>query len=181
MKISLTTFTVSNVDIVVAISLWKISERNFLKIPVMSKTDGFRVRTRTWGKTGFYNSSFKCTVSFLSQPYLQHLPFCRLHFLPCEWRASTCTLTTILYCSVTEMRKEKSRDAARSRRGKENHEFLCLAKLLPLPSAITSQLDKASVIRLCISSLKLRSFCLNGDPPWQKEYEKHKTGTVAGY
>ncbi|XP_055354827.1 neuronal PAS domain-containing protein 1-like isoform X2 [Paramacrobiotus metropolitanus] len=73
---------------------------------------------------------------------------------------------------VTEMRKEKSRDAARNRRGRENTEFLCLAKLLPLPSAITSQLDKASVIRLCISSLKLRSFCANGDPPWMRDPPK---------
>lgn len=40
------------------------------------------------------------------------------------------------------MRKEKSRDAARSRRGKENQEFYELAKLLPLPAAITSQLGK---------------------------------------
>ncbi|RWS15018.1 protein trachealess-like isoform X5 [Dinothrombium tinctorium] len=64
------------------------------------------------------------------------------------------------------MRKEKSRDAARSRRGKENHEFYELAKLLPLPAAITSQLDKASIIRLTISYLKLREFALNGDPSW---------------
>ncbi|WAR19334.1 TRH-like protein [Mya arenaria] len=49
---------------------------------------------------------------------------------------------------VLEIRKEKSRDAARSRRGKENYEFYELAKLLPLPAAITSQLDKASIIRL---------------------------------
>lgn len=41
---------------------------------------------------------------------------------------------------ILEMRKEKSRDAARSRRGKENHEFYELAKMLPLPAAITSQL-----------------------------------------
>ncbi|CAG9134451.1 unnamed protein product [Plutella xylostella] len=50
--------------------------------------------------------------------------------------------------------KEKSKNAARSRREKENAEFLELAKLLPLPSAITSQLDKASVIRLTTSYLK---------------------------
>ena len=64
------------------------------------------------------------------------------------------------------MRKEKSRDAARSRRGKENFEFYELAKLLPLPAAITSQLDKASIIRLTISYLKLRQFSSQGDPPW---------------
>ncbi|KAK0087834.1 hypothetical protein PV325_013924 [Microctonus aethiopoides] len=67
------------------------------------------------------------------------------------------------------MRKEKSRDAARSRRGKENYEFYELAKMLPLPAAITSQLDKASIIRLTISYLKLRDFSMHGDPPWNRD------------
>ncbi|OON17075.1 Helix-loop-helix DNA-binding domain protein, partial [Opisthorchis viverrini] len=53
--------------------------------------------------------------------------------------------------------KEKSKNAARTRREKENAEFYELAKLLPLPSAITSQLDKASIIRLTTSYLKIRS------------------------
>ncbi|XP_053737336.1 single-minded homolog 1-A [Synchiropus splendidus] len=52
--------------------------------------------------------------------------------------------------------KEKSKNAARTRREKENCEFYELAKLLPLPSAITSQLDKASIIRLTTSYLKMR-------------------------
>uniref|UniRef100_A0A668T7V2 SIM bHLH transcription factor 1b n=1 Tax=Oreochromis aureus TaxID=47969 RepID=A0A668T7V2_OREAU len=51
---------------------------------------------------------------------------------------------------------EKSKNAARTRREKENSEFYELAKLLPLPSAITSQLDKASIIRLTTSYLKMR-------------------------
>lgn len=68
-----------------------------------------------------------------------------------------------------ELRKEKSRDAARSRRGKENFEFYELAKMLPLPAAITSQLDKASIIRLTISYLKLRDFSSHGDPPWSRD------------
>ena len=67
-----------------------------------------------------------------------------------------------------EMRKEKSRDAARSRRGKENYEFYELAKMLPLPGAITSQLDKASIIRLTIASLKLKHFSRHGEPAWQQ-------------
>ncbi|KAF7990560.1 hypothetical protein HCN44_000365 [Aphidius gifuensis] len=71
--------------------------------------------------------------------------------------------------SLLEMRKEKSRDAARSRRGKENFEFYELAKMLPLPAAITSQLDKASIIRLTISYLKLRDFSGHGDPPWNRD------------
>lgn len=67
------------------------------------------------------------------------------------------------------MRKEKSRDAARSRRGKENYEFYELAKMLPLPPAITSQLDKASIIRLTISFLRLKDFSAHGDPPWVRD------------
>lgn len=75
----------------------------------------------------------------------------------------------IFFLSILELRKEKSRDAARSRRGKENFEFYELAKLLPLPGAITSQLDKASIIRLTMSYLKLRDFSQHGDPVWSKE------------
>ncbi|XP_078262659.1 neuronal PAS domain-containing protein 3 isoform X6 [Rhinoraja longicauda] len=73
--------------------------------------------------------------------------------------------------SLQALRKEKSRDAARSRRGKENFEFYELAKLLPLPAAITSQLDKASIIRLTISYLKMRDFTNLGDPPWNLRVE----------
>ena len=43
--------------------------------------------------------------------------------------------------------------------------------MLPLPSAITSQLDKASIIRLTISFLKLRDFTGHGDPEWNREYK----------
>ncbi|XP_037792569.1 protein trachealess-like [Penaeus monodon] len=77
--------------------------------------------------------------------------------------------------SILELRKEKSRDAARSRRGKENYEFYELAKMLPLPAAITSQLDKASIIRLTISYLKLREFTLHGDPPWPRDSSGNKS------
>ena len=58
-----------------------------------------------------------------------------------------------------KVRKERSRDAARCRRSKENAEFYELAQLLPLPPAITGQLDKASVIRLTITYLRLRQVC----------------------
>lgn len=60
--------------------------------------------------------------------------------------------------------KAKSRDAAKNRREKENQEFGELGKLLPLPAAITSQLDKASVIRLTTSYLKLRNLFPDGKP-----------------
>ncbi|KAI2802097.1 hypothetical protein BLOT_010289 [Blomia tropicalis] len=74
--------------------------------------------------------------------------------------------------------KEKSKNAARSRREKENAEFLELAKLLPLPAAITSQLDKASIIRLTTSYLKMRAVfpdglgdCWGSQPPPTNPYE----------
>ncbi|XP_055711999.1 single-minded homolog 2 isoform X2 [Phlebotomus papatasi] len=58
--------------------------------------------------------------------------------------------------------KEKSRNAAKTRRERENTEFMELAKLLPLPSAITSQLDKASIIRLTTSYLRMRQVFPDG-------------------
>lgn len=58
--------------------------------------------------------------------------------------------------------KEKSKNAARTRREKENTEFTELGKLLPLPSVMTQQLDKASIIRLTTSFLKLRQVFPDG-------------------
>ena len=58
--------------------------------------------------------------------------------------------------------KDKSKNAARNRREKENSEFFELGKLLPLPFAITSQLDKASVIRLTTSYLRMRQIFPEG-------------------
>ncbi|XP_076076393.1 single-minded homolog 1-like isoform X1 [Mytilus galloprovincialis] len=88
--------------------------------------------------------------------------------------------------------KDKSKTAARSRREKENAEFYELAKLLPLPSAITSQLDKASIIRLCTSYLKMRSVFPDGlgeawghrsppKSPLEKELGSHLLQTLDGF
>lgn len=114
-------------------------------------------------------------LSFLSHPFFINLPFFSpTHFCVALYFMCVCIYIyyiylLCLYYSILELRKEKSRDAARSRRGKENYEFYELAKLLPLPAAITSQLDKASIIRLSISYLKLRDFSSHGDPPWQRD------------
>ncbi|XP_036431113.1 hypoxia inducible factor 1 subunit alpha a [Colossoma macropomum] len=62
----------------------------------------------------------------------------------------------------SERRKERSRDAARCRRGKETEVFYQLARELPLPHSVTSNLDKASVIRLTLSYLRLRSLLHTG-------------------
>lgn len=117
--------------------------------------------------------------------YLQKLtPSFSLHWHTRSNRTSTMTHSahhvrhrqpleshTVFVSRLQALRKEKSRDAARSRRGKENFEFYELAKMLPLPGAITSQLDKASIIRLTISYLKMRDFANQGDPPWNLRME----------
>ncbi|XP_076656924.1 HIF-1 transcription factor component sima isoform X2 [Halictus rubicundus] len=56
-----------------------------------------------------------------------------------------------------EKRKEKSRDAARYRRSKETDIFTELATALPVPTDQAAHLDKASVMRLAIAYLKVRS------------------------
>lgn len=52
--------------------------------------------------------------------------------------------------------------------------------MLPLPAAITSQLDKASIIRLTISYLKLRDFSGHGDPPWNREGHPNNNNKLKG-
>lgn len=82
---------------------------------------------------------------------------------------STCpsdmTYTYVCVCDrvSSERRKEKSRDAARSRRGKESEVFYELARELPFPHSITSNLDKASVMRLALSYLRLRKLLNTGE------------------
>ena len=55
-----------------------------------------------------------------------------------------------------EKRKEKSRDAARCRRSRETEIFSELAQALPMKQEDVDHLDKASVMRLSISFLKVR-------------------------
>lgn len=62
----------------------------------------------------------------------------------------------------SERRKEKSRDAARCRRGKESEVFYELAQQLPLPHSVSSSLDKASIMRLTISYLRMRKLLSTG-------------------
>ncbi|EDV19188.1 uncharacterized protein TRIADDRAFT_62354 [Trichoplax adhaerens] len=62
-------------------------------------------------------------------------------------------------------KKERTRLAARSRRLEENDLMKKLAQLLPIISDVARQLDKAAVIRLAISVLKLRQRTLNHNGP----------------
>lgn len=88
--------------------------------------------------------------------------------------------------------KEKSKNAARKRRENENVEFTQLNELLPLPHEITQQLDKASVIRLTTSYLKMRQVFpdglggaretfTNGRPPVVKELRAHLLRALDGF
>nr|WNN25246.1 hypoxia-inducible factor 1 [Cephalodiscus hodgsoni] len=57
----------------------------------------------------------------------------------------------------SEKRKERSRNAARSRRGKETDLFYELAQELPVSCSVCSQLDKAGIMRMVLSYLKIRN------------------------
>ncbi|CAK6956974.1 hypoxia inducible factor 1 subunit alpha a [Scomber scombrus] len=71
----------------------------------------------------------------------------------------------------SERRKEKSRDAARCRRGKESEVFYELAQQLPLPHSVSSSLDKASIMRLIISYLRMRKLLSTDEPVAEEETE----------
>ncbi|XP_067099107.1 hypoxia inducible factor 1 subunit alpha a [Osmerus mordax] len=71
----------------------------------------------------------------------------------------------------SERRKEKSRDAARCRRGKESEVFYELAQELPLPHSVSSNLDKASIMRLTISYLRMRKMLNTVEPAEVEESE----------
>uniref|UniRef100_A0A671XE07 Hypoxia-inducible factor 1-alpha n=1 Tax=Sparus aurata TaxID=8175 RepID=A0A671XE07_SPAAU len=71
----------------------------------------------------------------------------------------------------SERRKEKSRDAARCRRGKESEVFYELAQELPLPHSVSSSLDKASIMRLTISYLRMRKLLSTDEPMAEEEKE----------
>ena len=68
--------------------------------------------------------------------------------------------------SLAQLRKERSAEAARNRRNKENKEYDHVKKLLPIDEAIAKNLDKASVIRITISFLRMCKFAENGAHDW---------------
>nr|WCO78504.1 hypoxia-inducible factor 1a [Strongylocentrotus intermedius] len=75
----------------------------------------------------------------------------------------------------SEKRKEKSRNAARSRRGKETEIFYELAHTLPLAHNACAQLDKAGIMRLILSYLKVSKVL----PKEIKVEEKEESKTMA--
>ncbi|KAJ8416088.1 hypothetical protein AAFF_G00381100 [Aldrovandia affinis] len=74
--------------------------------------------------------------------------------------------------SPSEHRKEKSRDAARYRRGKETEVFCELAHQLPLPHSVSAHLDKASIMRLTISFLRTCRVTHSGQADLEREEDR---------
>uniref|UniRef100_A0A8C8VEJ4 Hypoxia-inducible factor 1-alpha n=1 Tax=Pelusios castaneus TaxID=367368 RepID=A0A8C8VEJ4_9SAUR len=72
----------------------------------------------------------------------------------------------------SDRRKEKSRDAARCRRSKESEVFYELAHQLPLPHTVSAHLDKASIMRLTISYLRMRKLLDASDLEAETKMEK---------
>uniref|UniRef100_A0A1A7XHA3 Hypoxia-inducible factor 1, alpha subunit, like n=1 Tax=Iconisemion striatum TaxID=60296 RepID=A0A1A7XHA3_9TELE len=58
--------------------------------------------------------------------------------------------------SSTEQRKLRSRDAARCRRSQETEVFYELARTLPLPRRVCTHLDKAGIMRVTLSFLRMQ-------------------------
>uniref|UniRef100_A0A8C9R9Y1 Hypoxia inducible factor 1 subunit alpha, like n=1 Tax=Scleropages formosus TaxID=113540 RepID=A0A8C9R9Y1_SCLFO len=62
-----------------------------------------------------------------------------------------------------EQRKVRSRDAARSRRSQETEVFYQLAHTLPFPRRVVSDLDKAAIMRVTLSFLRIHSLFHSGE------------------
>eukprot|EP00076_Gallus_gallus_P034724 XP_025000262.1 neuronal PAS domain-containing protein 1 isoform X1 [Gallus gallus] len=82
---------------------------------------------------------------------------CELGVLQCWFGVSWCILV-----STPELRKERSRDAARCRRSRETEVFYQLAHTLPFARGVSAHLDKASIMRLTISYLRVHRLLAAG-------------------
>uniref|UniRef100_A0A3B3RZT8 Hypoxia inducible factor 1 subunit alpha, like n=1 Tax=Paramormyrops kingsleyae TaxID=1676925 RepID=A0A3B3RZT8_9TELE len=75
-----------------------------------------------------------------------------------------------------ELKKVRSRDAARSRRSQETEVFYQLAHALPLPRRVASHLDKAAIMRVTLSYLRLHHLLSSGGcRPAMEEEEENVT------
>ena len=66
-------------------------------------------------------------------------------------------VSLINFIDSENQKKRRSRDAARSRRGQQNDEFVELANQLPLPPGLSSQLDRLCIMRLVNSYIKVKN------------------------
>ncbi|CAL8362996.1 unnamed protein product [Merluccius merluccius] len=75
----------------------------------------------------------------------------------------------------SDQRKVRSRDAARCRRSQETEIFYELAHSLPLPHKVSAHLDKAAIMRVTLSYLRMHHLLKAGLPShWIKEKEEEE-------
>uniref|UniRef100_A0A673BMR5 Hypoxia-inducible factor 1-alpha-like n=1 Tax=Sphaeramia orbicularis TaxID=375764 RepID=A0A673BMR5_9TELE len=84
----------------------------------------------------------------------------------------------ILY---SEQRKLRSRDAARCRRSQETEVFYELAHSLPLPRRVSSHLDKAGIMRVTLSYLRMQHLLGSDENQQEKEKEEEEHPMDAFY
>nr|XP_020478881.1 hypoxia-inducible factor 3-alpha-like isoform X2 [Monopterus albus] len=74
----------------------------------------------------------------------------------------------------SEQRKLRSRDAARCRRSQETEVFYELARTLPLPRRVSTHLDKAAIMRITLSFLRMHYLLQPGDNHKEKSEEEEE-------
>ena len=70
----------------------------------------------------------------------------------------------LLSRASSDQRKVRSRDAARCRRSQETEIFYQLANALPLPHKVSAHLDKAAIMRVTLSFLRMHRLLRAGQP-----------------
>ncbi|XP_030007457.1 hypoxia inducible factor 1 subunit alpha, like isoform X2 [Sphaeramia orbicularis] len=81
----------------------------------------------------------------------------------------------------SEQRKLRSRDAARCRRSQETEVFYELAHSLPLPRRVSSHLDKAGIMRVTLSYLRMQHLLGSDENQQEKEKEEEEHPMDAFY
>ncbi|TRY92540.1 hypothetical protein DNTS_024547 [Danionella cerebrum] len=99
-------------------------------------------------------------------PELLHLSYGRYRT---SWRPSL------------EQRKVRSRDAARCRRSQETEVFYELAHALPLPRRIASHLDKAAIMRVALSYLRINHLIQSAESTKTENTEEMENPTDGFY
>ncbi|XP_054649916.1 hypoxia inducible factor 1 subunit alpha, like [Dunckerocampus dactyliophorus] len=74
----------------------------------------------------------------------------------------------------SEQRKLRSRDAARCRRSKETELFYDLARTLPFPRRVSTHLDKAAIMRVTLSFLRMQRLLHPGGESPSSSEEKEE-------
>uniref|UniRef100_A0A3B1JB26 Hypoxia inducible factor 1 subunit alpha, like n=1 Tax=Astyanax mexicanus TaxID=7994 RepID=A0A3B1JB26_ASTMX len=81
----------------------------------------------------------------------------------------------------SDLRKVRSRDAARCRRSQETEVFYELAHSLPLARRVTSHLDKAGIMRVTLSYLRMRQLLCSSTTKVEQGTEEEQDPTDAFY